>query len=533
MFFEEADDIYDIIESEDPALSADQIRKVALAAEAEGRVASPVVAIAPREGVDQRKNLHVMPILDFDEASFDNGTLVTLLKVAVASVKPGSKLKIDPPVAAPQSERDEYRAGVVFVVDTIISMERYIRGTQKALAGVYQQIEKSGNADAVAFGLIGFRDSLEAKNTLGYDVRTYVPLSNGFKKSVFLNGISQMTEAPTTSRNFREDSYAGIEHAIDSMDWKGFNARFIILVTDASPREANDAYSATGLSAEGIKRIAREQIDARVAVMHLRTPRGNKDHRRAETAYKQLTKHDNDPPLYFPIENGNSTIYQETAQEVGQLLVDQVTSFRLGEDTVDFSDDTAGKSPTSVLRSAGRTMQLKFLGRKRNTQAPDVFDAVIADKDFNRPGASPVSIRLLVNKAELSDLNEALEVIVEQAELNIAEPAQFFNKVLLTAARMGRQPDKVSNTQDTTLASAVAINELLDGLPYQSQIMNVTQDDWIRMGISEQQTIVNAIYEKLERYKRYNSATDHWVDYLGRGAAAKNLVYPMRLDDLP
>jgi len=43
---------------------------------------------------------------------------------------------------------------------------------------------------------------------------------------------------------------------------------------------------------------------------------------------------------------------------------------------------------------------------------------------------------------------------------------------------------------------------------------------------------VNELYDKLERYRRYNEATDQWVDYLGSGGSDA-LVYPMLLDDLP
>ena len=79
---------------------------------------------------------------------------------------------------------------------------------------------------------------------------------------------------------------------------------------------------------------------------------------------------------------------------------------------------------------------------------------------------------------------------------------------------------------------AVSIDEMLDGLPYKSRIMTITSDDWLRLSISEQQSLVNDLYDKLERYQRYNAATDLWVNYLGT-EGAQNLLYPMLLDDLP
>ena len=97
---------------------------------------------------------------------------------------------------------------------------------------------------------------------------------------------------------------------------------------------------------------------------------------------------------------------------------------------------------------------------------------------------------------------------------------------------MRAQQDPVGPANNETLAEAVSISELLDGLPYKSRVMTITEDDWVRMSISEQQALVNDLYDKLERYQRYNGATDLWVNYLGTEGAG-NLLYPMLLDDLP
>jgi serine/threonine-protein kinase PpkA len=233
-------------------------------------------------------------------------------------------------------------------------------------------------------------------------------------------------------------------------------------------------------------------------------------------------------------ENGDRDLYQEKARRIGQILVDQVKDFRDGAEPEEFSDDF-GDTPdgTGAFRSAGRTMQLAYLGRTQDAKAPDVFEAVVADRDFERMGLKPLSIRLLLTKAELSNLDEALRIIIEQAEENVINPNEFFGQVLGAAADMSRRPDKVSRRADPSLAEAVNISEFIADLPYKSRVMSITEDDWVRMSISEQQTVVNELYEKIERYRRYNRATDQWIDYLGTGAKAENLVYPMSLNDLP
>lgn len=60
-----------------------------------------------------------------------------------------------------------------------------------------------------------------------------------------------------------------------------------------------------------------------------------------------------------------------------------------------------------------------------------------------------------------------------------------------------------------------------------------TEGDWVCMSISERQTVVNELYETIERYRKYNASTDQWVNCLGVRALVSGLVSPMILDDLP
>jgi serine/threonine-protein kinase PpkA len=396
----------------------------------------------------------------------------------------------------------------------------------------------------VSFGLVGYRDNLTAAPGLEYDVKTFVNLTDGANADAFLAGINTMTEAKSTSTNFREDSYAGIDHALRDMDWSGFGARYIVLVTDAGPREAGDDLSKTGLTGRALNSLVAERLGAALAVMHLKTPSGARDHASAESAYRELTRQSNQAALYFAVPDGNPDSYMQAARQLGQVVVEQVAQFRSGIDT-DTNSGTIAEAPaangnadagdplTAAMRSAGRTMQLAYLGRETGTQAPDVFEAYIADRDFDRPGLKPLSIRLLLSKSELSDLDESVRLILRKGDENILSPDQLFNQVLSAAADMSRRPDKVSRNADTTLADAVSVSEMLDGLPYQSQIMAVTEDDWLRMNISEQQSILGVFADKVELYARFNESTDQWVNYLGSGAQGDALLYPMKLDDLP
>jgi serine/threonine-protein kinase PpkA len=321
------------------------------------------------------------------------------------------------------------------------------------------------------------------------------------------------------------------------MNWADYGARYIVLVTDAGPRDADDEFSKTGLTGRALNSLVKERLGAAIAVMHLQTSSGASDHARAESAYRDLARQSNLAPLYFPVPEGDPTRYTQAARQLGQLVVDQVSQFRTGSSSNAILEaPTAGDESdalTAAIQSAGRTMQLAYLGREGGTRAPDVFEAYVADRDFDRPGLKPLSIRLLLSKSELSDLDEAMRVILRNGEENILSADQMFNQLLSAAADMSRRPDQVARNADTTLADAVSISEMLEGLPYQSQIMSVTEADWLSMPISQQQSIISALGDKIELYARYNETTDQWVDYLGSGAQADGLLYPMKLDDLP
>lgn len=546
IFFADEDAVYDAVESENPAQAAQDARAEALAAEQSGGGSERVAALGPRATPDLRRNLYVMPILESEEAVLEStGAYVNILKIAVAKAQTSAGIAPAPEVQRPITEEDRanFRAGVVFIVDTTTSMQDYISGTQAALATVSDQFANSDLQGAVSFGLIGYRDSLEAKPDLGYDVKTYVPLDPDASPQAFLDGISQMSEARVSSRHYREDSYAAIDAALRDLDWAPFGARYIVLVTDASPRNADDEFSATGLTGAALNSLVKERLSAALAVMHLRTPQGQNDHARAEAAYRDLARQPNAQPLYFPVADGDPEKYTRAAQILSEIIIQQVSAFRNGEDPQD--PDSAKRDITepgdtaeeAVLRrtiqSAGRTMQLAYLGQKTGAQAPDVFEVYVADRDLERPGLKPLSIRLLMTKKELSDLDEAMKIIIRKGEDNVLSADQMFNQVLSAAADMSRRPDRVSRNADTTLADAVSISDMLEGLPYKSDIMQITEEDWIALPISQQQAILNRLTDKVDLYARFNEATDQWVDFLGTGAGAEGLVYPMQLNDLP
>ncbi|WP_391480692.1 vWA domain-containing protein [Nereida sp. NH-UV-3] len=529
LLFDDYATMIDVVVSEDPAQDAASLRSAALAAEASGGQVDGIAALGPRNTVDLVENPYVLPILSAEEEIFENGTFVNLLEVAVASSNTAPAAGSG---AALAQEADFFNTGIVFVVDTTTSMGPYIDATRQAVNALYDTLAQRGLSEKVSFGLVGFRDNLRGSPEAGYDAQVFVDLNQGFNRNNFFRGVSIMEEANSSTRNVREDSFHGIEHAITRMDWSQFSGRYIILVTDASPRTEEDPLSQTGLSADGVRTSIQQRLKGALVTL-LIVGDNFDDAGRAARLYGIASAQANSQPALHRIDGRDQAAlasdYQRAILSISDVIARQIEAFNQGG----VVGEAVEEDPMlRAVENAGLAMQLAYLGRNGSEQVPSIFRAFVADRDFKETARKPLSIRVLVTKDQLSDLFQSLETVVDEAEANITKPEDFFPKVLAAAVRMGRDPQDVSQGQDATLGDLTVIGEMLNGLPYESTIMKITQNDWIRMSAAEQITIVNGMRDRIERYRRYNKSTHLWSRYLATGQDGE-LLFPMPLDDLP
>ena len=120
--------------------------------------------------------------------------------------------------AAPRGAGD-YKAGLVFVIDSTLSMQPYIKRTREAVKQIYDTLANDKLLGHVNFGLIAFRDNLAASHqpTKDYTVRTFVNLEQGRDAAGFLSRVNSLQAALFSNRDFIEDSYAGVKEAIEGI----------------------------------------------------------------------------------------------------------------------------------------------------------------------------------------------------------------------------------------------------------------------------------------------------------------------------
>lgn len=561
LFYDSWDALNGILALSDPATEVGPLT----ARIADGGRDPRVVAIEPDRFIDINSRFYLLPILDYEEIFTDSGHLMRGLKVAsvtqtaapdviatAAGQAPSSSGEAEEPVVALSS----FRAAVVFVIDSTVSMQQYIDESRAAVEQVYRRVKDSGILDKVAFGLVAFRapsaDPATAKS-LEYVSRMFVDPSQVATELDFLTRAATLSEAKVSTDHFDEDPYAGVLTALEEIPWNRFGARYAVLITDAGALEG-DA-STTGLHAEQVRSEAAEKGVA-LMVLHLKTALGKTNHAAAEAQYRGLANNAAiQRSLYFPVPDGSAVALGKAVGTLADTVIESIEASARGELAAGSARSaTATPTPPAIAskpaaaaapaadpqsaalrdatRALGHAMQLAYLGREEGTRAPVVFEGWISDRDLADPTVKTVDERVLLTKDQLSDLHGILKQIVDAADAGMLQPDAFFDSLRSIAAQYGRDPSLAASAQATKLADLGLLGEYLDGLPYKSDVMTLDQDTWSRWGTQRQFEFVSRLKGKIKLYERYNADTDRWVS-LAEGSPAGEWVYPVPLRDLP
>jgi len=265
-----------------------------LRANAQSGAPGPVLAMEPARVVDFAHNFYLMPILSAERVEREIGGPSRLLEVISAPADAAA-----PPPPAP------FKAGLVFVLDTTMSMQPYIDRTREAIRGIVTSIGASPVRDNFRFGLVAYRDSLLDNPGLEYATRVYGKPDFSQPPGAINTGIAAAHQSETSSTGFDEDPIGGIKAALDEIDWAPLNGRFIVLITDAGARPATHPHSVTHLNIADIRELAKAKGVA-IMTIHLLTPEGRAlhDHEPAAAQYRELTRDNAAGSLYFPVPGG-------------------------------------------------------------------------------------------------------------------------------------------------------------------------------------------------------------------------------------
>jgi hypothetical protein len=495
------------------------------AARAALRPDDQVVAIEPEKFVDIRKQFYLLPILDRKTILHKNREVLALRVASVAS-PPATRQEVPP--------QRPFRAGIVFVIDTTISMQPYIERTHEAVRQVYQRIQGSAISQNVSFGLVGYRNSISRTPGLEYLTRTFVSLMPDQNPRAVLDSIASVRQARVSSHDLREDAYAGVNEAIEKMDWEPFAGRYVILITDSGPMAANDPLSSTRLDATALNDHARSR-GISLATLHLITQVNRPIYPEALPALRTLCSGigSDRSPRYFPILNGSPSGFSEAVNRMTSAMLAGLEAAAQNQKVVisaaGTGDELAEKTLTDTL-----AMQLAYLGRQEGERAPDVVEGWLADRALEKPDMAAVNVQVLMTKNQLSTLRSVLASIIDQGERTSLDSTRFFAQVRSALAAMARDPERLASTQSRTVGEAMdaETNEFLEDLTYPSEILYISSDDWVAKSRAEQREILDRLAAKLRAFDRFHDDPALWTA-LQPGDPPGETVFPLPLSSLP
>ncbi|WP_037309690.1 VWA domain-containing protein [Ruegeria halocynthiae] len=500
-----------------------------------------LVAMEPASGVTFGNQPYLLPILDWRSELFDGTIETNLLKVAAVpadaeeiSAEDSNSFDTDLNSAAEQD--GVLRVGVVFVVDTTISMRPFIERTQTAIQSFYDSFQQFESASFVSFSLLGFRDEVEQAEGVEYTTKLFQPLDPDAPVEQVLGNLNQMQEANSPTVQFQEDGLAGLIEAIERNDWTPYDARLVVFISDASMRAGEDPLAKfPGHTPSSVAELARNKNIA-ILPIHLLTPanqrNGNADIARPQ--YETLAETgDINSEKYFALDATDPDSFLKRMTSLTDQMARAIFDVNAGkvlsvDDVLELEevpeDDVAAAAVNEIFRA-----QLESLASVSDGSAPSFLAGWTSDRDLLDPNLETLEVKVFLTRNQLSSLDKQLESIVDAFRSGGDDPQAFFDNLQALAAQTATDPDVVHNNDREAMRAILP--SFLQNLPYRSEILYLDLQDWSSLSPASRSEFMEQLDAKRKSYQAVFEQTDLWHDFGSNDPLLQ--VSPIRLSILP
>jgi serine/threonine-protein kinase PpkA len=154
----------------------------------------------------------------------------------------------------------------------------------------------------------------------------------------------------------------------------------------------------------------------------------------------------------------------------------------------------------------------------------------VMDRDSSQQ-VPTVDICILLSRNQLSALGDTLTQLVDIFEkVRDTEDLDFFTAIVNSALITSTDPKNLQLTSATKLGEMGFMAEYLEGLPYDSEVMTLTKEDWETMGAPAQRDFIKRLQAKIAAYQAFNDNLDGWYK---NGEDSGEWLYRVPLTMLP
>ncbi len=507
-----------------------------------------IIATEPENAVDEKSRFYVIPVLSAKPTQLADGSYVRVVQVASANAVPPPLSNRTPP-PTPNPAPDKFRIGLVFLLDTTMSMGPYIDATAEFARSIVDKLGRTGIGDRVSIGVVAYRSSMAKEPRLEYVTRIFSPLDPDAPLQNAARALGGITEARYSTPAWDEDAFAGLHVALNDLNWEPFAARFLIMVTDSGPLPGNSPLVKFGnFDIENVVELANARHIA-VFPFHLLTREGSTHNRAYAVGKWRRLGQTGDPSVskYKPVPAGSVDELRKALNEDGDALVASLAEIAAGHvigppDISDAGESGAGSEPPAAAALVNELFraQAEYMGAKKGVTAPQFFRAWASDHDLAKPRVRALNVQVFLTRTQLSALAQSLVLIVEQAKQAALAPQDFFQNLQVLAAQTASDPNRPMRPGPVeSIEASNLLPAYLKLLPYHSKVMDMTRNQWLSGGVTGQQEFIDELSYKVRLYRDIDADVSRWkrLDASNQGgpteASARDAVSPIPLDILP
>lgn len=429
-------------------------------------------------------------------------------------------------------------AAVVFVIDSSLSMQPYLNSIKQKITGAYKALEdKQLNSD-LHVGVVSLNSS--PRFIPGVDFNAKIVLQPG--EALTAEQIAQKLDSLETTKTFSKkkfskDSYAGINLALNKIDWERYAERLIVLITDAGALYADDPLSSTGLDANDLQAMA-EQKGVAIHTVHLLTEDGalKHNHASAKSQYEVLSFNTElNKPLYYSVDTASASNIDQAMDSVVIALANDLGLVATADadaeaEVASEAESSAEVEPEVDVEALSLALKLPYLGSSEGAPRHELIQGWISEADLvdsDKVVSTPV---LLLTRKQINDMGLLMQTLLEAAIAGQWSSDSMMMKLQALATQMGLDPAKLSRNQ--TIGEMIIMGELLQDRHYSSRLSVLSPEDWVNLDSNSQETIIGDLEKAIQYLKQCSSDDAHFIK-LNVDADDSEEVYPVLLYAIP
>lgn len=494
--------------------------------------ANGVIAVQPP--VVSRNEFYVLPITQHQKLARGQfpelNRPAMMLRVAAMKQQGGAT-----PAPQPSGGGRLPAMDVVFVMDLTASMGPFVQATLEAMRDLAGRLESSGRADSYRFGLWGYKDSKPDQDFgEGRVTKNFTPALQ--ERSDFVRTLQGVRVSSNSAGDWPESVLDGVNDAIKDTGWTPNAMRIIVLVGDASSHPlSNQAKNPSRLD-EGSVRALASQNNCYILPLYIKanSSAARDDTDNARPQFIQLAQNPNlSTGSFLTVEQGDSqgAFRSNIDSAFFGTLFGYVERAANGESAQSLAA-SAPQNPTTVAQMTASIFSGAYLSwvAAQEGEAEAVgsnLQGWVLEKDLVNTDVQALDVVFLITRSQLDTLKKSLDKIIDEGVKSQVRGVDFFSRIQNIVGQAAVNPSQISSPAD-----AESLRGFLQGLPYDSEVLSLTAEDWRKRSPQDRDALLDRCQSQITYYETVNADTAQWRP-LNDGDDPTAYVAAIPLDRLP